>query len=57
MSLLSSFVQNQLLKAIETEFAAHAPDIQEAIVAEVQAFANQALQWVESKLNQQPPKG
>lgn len=49
MSLLSSFIQNQLLKAIESEFVAHEPDIQSAIVSEVESFANQALQWVKNK--------
>lgn len=56
MSLLSSFIQNQLLKALEAEFALHAPEVQAVIVTEVTNFANQALQWVEAKLNdiQQP---
>lgn len=57
MSLLSSFIQNQLLKAIEAEFVAHAPDIQQTIVGEVQAFANDALQWVESKIDKQSKSG
>jgi len=55
MSLLSSFIQNHLIKAIEAEFVTHAPEIQQAIVGEVQAFANEALQWVESKLSPKPP--
>lgn len=55
MSLLSSFIQNQLLKAIEAELVNHAPDIQQAIVGEVEAFAKEALQWVQSKVSQQPP--
>lgn len=50
MSLLSTFIQSQLLKAIENEFIEHAPDIQQAIIAEVEAFANDALEWVKSKI-------
>lgn len=50
MSLLSTFIQKQLLKALEDEFVAHEPDIQATILSEVEAFANQALSWVNSKL-------
>lgn len=51
MSLLSSFIQNQLLKAIESEFVAHEADMQKVIIGEVQAFAGQAVEWVNSKLS------
>ena len=51
MSLLSSFIQNQLLKALEAEFVAHAPEMQEVIVSEVESFANQAMDWVKDKLH------
>jgi len=50
MSLLSSFIQNQLLKALEAEFVAHVPEMQQVIVGEVEAFANQALEWVKDKV-------
>lgn len=49
MSLISSFIQNQLLKALEAEFAAHSGDIQTAFVAEIEAFANDIMDWVKSK--------
>lgn len=54
MSLLSSFIQNQLLKAIEAEFVNHSADIQNVIVGEVQAFASEAVAWVESKIGAAP---
>lgn len=54
MSLLSSFIQNQLLKAIESEFSAHAPEMQAVILNEMNLFANQSLAWVESKLHITP---
>jgi hypothetical protein len=50
MSLLSSFIQNQLLKAIEAEFVAHEADMQDVIVGEVEAFAGKAMEWVNEKI-------
>jgi len=55
MSLLSSFIQNQLLKALEAEFAAHSGDLQAAFVAEVEAFTNEVLSWVKDKIEPTPP--
>lgn len=54
MSLLSSFIQKNLIKAIEAEFIAHAPEIQEIILLEIESFGNLALSWVHSKLNPKP---
>ena len=51
MSLLSSFIQNQLLKAIEAEFRAHETQIQSVIVNEVKAFAGKAMEWVNDKVH------
>jgi hypothetical protein len=51
MSLLSSFIQNQLLKAIEAEFQAHSGEIQSLIVNEVKAFAGKATEWVNNKIS------
>lgn len=51
MSLLSTFIQNQLLHAIEQQFMEHAPEIQETILAEVGAFAQKAIEWVQSKVS------
>lgn len=56
MSLLSSFIQGQLLKAIEAEFVAHEPDMQQALVSEVAVFADDVMRWVSEKLQQQTKK-
>ena len=53
MSLLSSFIQNQLLKAIEAEFVAHESDMQSVIIGEVEAFAGKAMEWVNDKIQGQ----
>lgn len=50
MSMLSSFVQNQLLKALEDAFISHEDDIKDLLIKEVEAFAQAALSWVEKKL-------
>lgn len=55
MSLLSSFIQNQLIKAIEAEFINHSADMQAIIVNEVKSFIEQGAAWVESKINHQQP--
>jgi hypothetical protein len=55
MSLLSSFIQNQLIKALESEFVTHSADIQEAFVGEVELFANEVLSWVKNKVEPTPP--
>lgn len=54
MSVLSSFIQNQLLKALEDQFVAHEGDLKDAFVAEVNAFAQDVLKWVESKVQSKP---
>jgi len=51
MSLLSSFIRNQLLKAVEKEFVDHAPDMQALIVKEIGEFASECVAWVESKVS------
>lgn len=50
MSLLSSFIRDQLLKAVEEEFLKHEPDIQDSIVQQIDAFASECIEWVKSKL-------
>lgn len=56
MSILSSFIQNQLLRALEAEFIMHAPDVQNFIVKELSAFATQLMAWAERKLEKQEPE-
>lgn len=51
MSLLSSFIRNQLLKGLEEEFVSHESDIQEGILKQIEAFASECMEWVNSKLN------
>lgn len=53
MSLLSSFIRNQLLKGLEEEFVSHESDIQESILEQIEAFASECMEWVNSKLNGQ----
>lgn len=50
MSLISSFVTNQLLKALENEFVNHEQEIQDAIIAELALVADNVKNWVEQKL-------
>ncbi len=58
MSLLSSFIRDHLIKAVENEFIAHVPDIQAVIIGEVKAFADEALEWVNEKLSKdESPQG
>jgi hypothetical protein len=56
MSLLSSFIQNQLLKALEAEFLTHTPDVQQFLAQEASQLANQMLQWAENKLDKLQPQ-
>ncbi len=56
MSLLSSFIRNQLLKAVEAEFADHLPEVQAVVVKEMQDFAAECTQWVEDKLAPKAPE-
>lgn len=57
MSLLSTFINAQLIKAIEAEFLNNSEEIQSAIVSEVQAFVSEATAWLESKITTKPSTG
>jgi hypothetical protein len=50
MSLLSSFVTNQLIKSLEAQFLAHEPELQDAFVNEVAAAVNTIVTWVNEKI-------
>ena len=50
MSLLSSFIRNQLLKAVEEEFQAHAPELQARVLDEMEAFGAECTGWVAEKM-------
>jgi hypothetical protein len=49
MSLLSSFVANHLVASLEEEFVKHAPELQAAFLAEVEAFSADVIKWLKSK--------
>ena len=55
MSLLSSFVTNELIKALEAEFIKHEPELKDAFVDEVTAAVNSVVSWVNSKIALRPP--
>jgi hypothetical protein len=50
MSLLSQFIANHVVAALEAQLLAHAPDVQAAFLAELQAFSGQVNAWLEAKL-------
>lgn len=50
MSLLSSFLASHLIPALEQAFIAHEPDMQAALLGEVQALSEQVAKWLDSKL-------
>ncbi len=49
MSLLSSFLASHLIPALESAFMAHEPDMQAALLAEVEALAKDVCAWVAGK--------
>lgn len=50
MSLLSSFIRNQLLKAVEQEIAGHAPEAKQVAIEQMQAFGQEVIEWAEKKI-------
>lgn len=55
MSLLSSFITNQLIKSLESEFIAHEPELKDAFVNEVSVAVADVVAWVNSKLSSSQP--
>jgi hypothetical protein len=55
MSLLSSFITNQLIKSLEHQFLAHEPELQEAFVNEVAEAVSDVVAWLNSKLSTSQP--
>lgn len=53
MSLLSSFIMNNIVKALEEQFLSHVPELQQAFLNEVSALVKVVSDWVESKMNVQ----
>lgn len=57
MSLLSSFLINHFVPALEAAFINHEPAAQEALLAEVKVFSEQVATWLSTKLTPPtPPK-
>lgn len=54
MSLLSAFIANHVVKALETQLVAHEPELQQVFLNEVSAFVGTVANWVNEKLQ---PKG
>lgn len=50
MSLLSSFIANYLVNALEQQFIKHEPEMQEAFLKEVHDFIGVVSGWVHEKL-------
>lgn len=50
MSLLSSFIANHLVLALEAEFIKHEPELQATFIEEVKAFTEQVGEWLNNKL-------
>ena len=55
MSLLSSFVTGHVVSALENEFIANEPALQQALLGEVVAFADSLTKWVNAKLEATKP--
>lgn len=51
MSLLSNFIRNHLLQAIEQELIDATPQIKEIALRELKEFGGQIIEWAESKMN------
>jgi len=52
MSLLSSFIRNQLLKAVEQEIAEHAPEAKQVAIEQMSAFGQEVIDWAAKKIGE-----
>jgi len=50
MSLISSLIISNLIKAVEEEFLKHEPEMQDKIIEEMQNLISEAMSWVRGKL-------
>jgi hypothetical protein len=50
MSLLASFISSHLLPALESALIAHEPEVQAAILAELQSISTEVGKFVLAKL-------
>ncbi len=51
MSLLSNFIVNHVVKALEHQFLSHVPELQKAFLDEVASLVKVVSDWIESKLS------
>lgn len=51
MSLLSNFIRNNLLKALEEELIDLTPELKAIALRELKELGVQVVQWAEEKLN------
>jgi hypothetical protein len=51
MNLLSSFIVNHIIKALEAAFLSHIPELQQQFLNEVAAVVKMITDWIESKLS------
>lgn len=51
MSLLSNFIRNNLLKALEEELIDLTPELKAMALRELKELGVQVVQWAEEKLN------
>lgn len=57
MSLFSQFLRNHLIPSLESAFLAHIPEMQDALIQEVEVLGNKLLDWVDSKIKNNPTDG
>lgn len=55
MSLLSSFLASHLIPALESALVAHEPDVQVAVLGEIEALSAQVGEWITTKLASHAP--
>jgi hypothetical protein len=51
MSLISDFIAKHIVKALEAQFIAHIPELQQAFLNEVINIVKIVTDWIESKIN------
>lgn len=56
MSLLSSFISNQIIKGFEAELLEHEPELQDAFIHEVALAVNVVVDWVNEKIKNKQNK-
>ena len=55
MSLLPSFITNELIKLLESEFISHEPELKNDFVQDVATAVADVVAWVNSKITTSQP--